>query len=559
MPIVSSSAQHDLADINGSGNLEDYAIDHAYITALAGSGVFGGITDADVLAVISDTIDGVLSASYSALFYHRIWLIPKRLALGSITANQVRTIELWNAHLEAKTLDSVTVDGDVEVTGLESATLEALASTLYEVSITLFGAPTLAATITYAFSDAEVNEVVGSVSGRRVIPFALRHNWVDPVIEQISFKTDVLPASSGKEQRIGLREIPRRRVEMTYLTLTPQERAYVENVLYGWQNRAYAVPLWADKAPLRTATAIGATTFDVDTVARDFEVGSLVFITDGTNHDTLEIESLTDDEITTVTGSLSAYSVGSRVVPAKIAMLDAQFSLARITNHHESARLAWQLQTDQDSTTRRAAYTPETYRGIEVYNRGNDYSAVIGIEQTLREELLDNEIGVLTKFTDEPFPRRSYPFSTLLTRDELPAFIEWIYNRKGQLKPFWFVERVPAFFLQADASADDETLVVKGYEFHNLTWGADARKDIAILTSDGWKYRRITGSSVDTETGVETIGIDSALGVALLTESNPLISYLKFVRQSTDTVELSYLSTHAIRTATSFTDLLTNN
>lgn len=556
--IVTSSRQHHIADVNVSTNLEGFAVDRVYLFAIAGSGLSGAVTGSDFIAVESDTVAGLRESSFLDLFYNRIWIIEKHTDLGSIVANQTRTIELWNAHFVSKTFSGYAVAGDITVSGLASGTLEALQSTLYDVSVSLVGSPTLIASIVWTFTDAEALTFLATIVGQRIIPFTLRHNWTQSVLEQIAFKTDVLPALSGKEQRIGIRRLPRRRLEMSYMTLTPLERAYLENVLYGWQGRSFAVPVWSDVTPLVDAVGAGDNLLQANTVNRDFEVGGLVYLTNGTTQDVLEIKSLTPDSITTTTTTLHAYGIGTKVVPARLGILESKLDFSRITNQLETVRLAWQINADQDSTHRREAYTPVTYRGVELYNVSNDYSAEIAVTQNLVETLQDSGTGKFGKSVGEPFPRRTIVFTNLLTRDELGLFFEWINNRVGMLNPFWFVERVPSFFLQEDVISTDVTMIVTtgGYATH--TFASPARRDIAILTTDGWKYRRITAATLNVDGITETITIDSALGVDLIAENNPLMSFLKLVRLASDTVELTYETSNVIHTATSFVDLLTN-
>jgi hypothetical protein len=559
MPVVSSAFQHTLGGIGGSTNLDDYAVDHDYVFVVGDDPFTGTVASAEPVEIASDVDDGILGTWFSDLYYHRIWLIEKHTDLGNLLADQERTIEVWNAHFTDKTISQFDVTGDIEVDGLASVTLNPLESTLYTVSIPLVGAPTLEATIVWTFADAEKATFTATIVGTRVIPFALRHNWASPVLEQISFKTDVLGAISGKEQRIGLMSDPRRRVEMTYLTLTALDRAYLENVLYGWQGRSYALPLWSDVTRIRAATTEGATVFDVDTTTRDFDIGGLLFVTNGVHHDTLEIIDLDEDSVTTKTGALNTYNEGAKIAPARLAVLESKFDLSRLTNQIEDVRLAWALLADQVSTNRRVSYTPVTYRDVEVYNVSNDYSEAIGITQTIAEEMSDNGTGIFRKLSiGDQYPRRTYPFRELKSRDQLGQFIEWVYRRKGKLNPFWFVERVPSFFLHADATDTDTTFVVKTGGYTQFSFPSQARRDIAILTSAGWRYRRITGSALNGD-GTETITLDTSLGVDLIASDNPMMSFLKFVRLEQDLIELSYESAGVIKTATSFIDLLTNN
>lgn len=553
--VTSVGGQQLLADINVTPNLDNFAIDNVYVFDRASSLMFGVESGDDVVALVSEATDGHREITFRDLWYNRIHVIEKHTQLGSVTANQERIIEVWNAYFVDQFMAGYESTGDIVVTGFMAGTFNALESHLYTVAIPLDGAPTIDAVITWHFDVLGIR--IGTVKGQRVIPFILRHNWTEKVLEQISFKTDVLPALSGKEQRIGIRRLPRRRFEMSYLTLTPLERSYLENVLYGWQGRRYAVPLWSDVTTLRAAVAEGDSFFDVDTITRDFDIGALVFITDGVNYDTLEISGVTEDSVTTATPSLNAYAFGSKIVPARLGTLESKIGLSRITNQLETARLAWALTADQESVNRRVDYTPVMYRGKEVYNVSNDYTNSIAVEQEFKTDTMDAENGAFGIYASDPHPRRTYPFSALSTRDELGQMIEWMYRREGRLNPFWYVERVPSFFLQADVLGDDVTFVVKTGGYTQQSFDSPARKDIAIKTTSGWMYRRITGSTIN-EDGTETITLDSNLGVNLVADANPLMSYIKFVRCDQDSFELSYTSTGAITTATAFIDLLTN-
>lgn len=541
-------------------NLDTYStvglVELAGLTSLA---LVGASSGDGVVDIVFDDNTGYQALSYVDVFYYHIWVIPLNTNLGSIVANQFREVELWNAHFTSKTFTGYTVTGDIDVTGTAAATMPPLASEIYNVSIPLAGAPQLEAQIVWTFTDAEESTFAATFIGQRVIIFKLPPNWQDSVVEQITYKTDVMTGLSGKEQRYGLRQTPRRRWEMTYLTVSAMERSYLENIMHGWHMRTYAVPFWVDATHLRSASALGATTFDIDTVTRDFDDGALLYLTDGVNSDTLEITGVTEDSVTTATGALSAYNVGTRAVPARLGSIEDKPALARHTNYYESVRLAWRLNADQVSTNRlEAPYAPELYRGIEVYNVSNDYRDAVSVNESLVEDIIDADVGLFAKYEGEPFPRRTYSFSNLLEREEFPNFLAWVHQRKGKLEPMWFCERVPSFFLRQVILADDTTIRVFTDGYTQYSFPSVARRDIAIRTSAGWKYRRITGSATNDD-GTDTITIDTALGVAVSVEENPLMSYLKFVRLDQDMVEISYETSGAARIATAFTDLLTTN
>jgi hypothetical protein len=552
--IVTSSAQLTISGL--SDNLNGYTNDTT-TWFKKGSDPISGSSSFVLTSVVTAAYDGVLATAYSDIFYHRIWVIPHTTNLGNLVANVVKQIEVWNANFSPVTLNSRSVEGDdsgMALTGLSSGTFNGRFSEVYELSASLDGAPVI--DYDYLF-DFDTEDVRAYIVGRRVLPFTLEHNWQDTVIEQIAFKTDVMAAQSGKEQRLNLRTAPRRRLEMSYVTMDAMERASLENTLIGWHTRVYAVPLWMDSARLADAVTIGQQTFNLDTANRDYDIGDFIFIQKGTTYDILEIDAITATTVHTRTGALNAYAVGTKVAPARLGVLESKIALDRQTSIAESFRFAWSLMADNVSSNRRVPYTPTTYRGLEVYNLSNDYSDTIQIGEEMREDVLDNDTGLFQKYQIEPFPRRTYPFRELFERSEFGNFIEWAYNRDGQRVPFWWVERVPAFKIVANESTLSSEITVTNVGYTLLINAAENRRDIAIRLANGsYLYRRIV-SAEDNLDGTETLTLDQTHGVNIVAADTPYVSYLKCVRLASDIVEIEYHSTNAIRTATSFTDLLT--
>lgn len=550
--LQTSSFPHDIDAIGGSVNLEQYAIDgtNAFI---ASSNLAGAVTSIGVREVTHTGRTGHKQTSYGDLYYNTIWVIAERTNISNMTTHQVIDIFVWNAYFVPNDLNGISVSGDdsgLTLNGTASGTFGGLEYETYTLTAGLDGAPVFDVTYTWDF---DTDDVPVNFTGRRVVPFILRHNWQAPINEQVSFKTDVLQPLSGKEQRRGLRKIPRRRIEMSYYTMSAAERSYLENLLYGWHKRPFLVPIWSDKTKLTSAITAGEITFFLDTTCKDFDIGGFIYLGD----DALEIESITDTSVTVSSPALNSYARGATVAPAKPCVMESSLRLDRITNHVDHINVAWLVDTATDSVNRRKAYTIPTYRGLEVYDRSNDYSQAISLDQDLREHIFDAEVGLRGRSEIEEFPRRRYSFRNLMTRSELGEFLEWFHLREGQLTPFWFNERTPAFTLVADVAFNAVTMIVEDVGYTTLINTANPRQDIAIKIAGTWYYRRITGA-VDNGDGTETLTIDSQLGVDILAATNPLISYLKCVRLAQDSVDLSYVTTDAVQGATSFIDLLTN-
>jgi hypothetical protein len=411
--IVSSSIPNTAASLGLSSNLGSYTNDTATVAKNASSLLSGtGSLVLPAFAHISET--GERSTGFGDLFYNRIWIIPQSVDLGNLVQDQVVSLEVWNAYFESNDLDGITVEGDdtgIVLTGPATHSFAELESVIYSLAVSLTGAPSINVTYDFAFNGIKT-PFPAFVVGERVIPFTLKHNWANSVLEQISAKTDIIPALSGREQRIGLRQAPRRRIEMSYLTLTPQDRASLENLLFGWHGRTFLVPMWQDVSQLQTATIVGDTVFSVDTINKDFDVNEFIYVTDGVHYDILEVDSLTSVSVTTKRGAANAYATGVRIAPARLGVLESKVGLSRLTSDAESMRFAWLIRADELSLNRRSPYTPVTYRGLEVYNVSNDYSQDIALDQEIHEEMVDAEIGLFSKYAIEGVSRRSDPVSS---------------------------------------------------------------------------------------------------------------------------------------------------
>jgi hypothetical protein len=552
---VSSSFEHDLPS-GFSTNLDNFAVDTTR-HVVASSPVAGSFSAVLHRLYGQQAFVGEKVTSFVDQFYNTIWVIPQLTEVGNLTAEVVVGVLVWNAYFFANDLEMVETVGDatgLTLSGFASGTFNPLEAKNYTITATLNGPPNFDVLYKWIF-DTDINST--RVTGRRVVPFVLRHNWETAVNEQLACKTDVLTAISGYEQRRGLRAIPRRRVEMVYLSMTANERATLENQLYGWQSRTFLVPLWSDQSPLTADAPVGSVNFSLDTRYRDFDVHGYIFITDGENVDTLQVDTITAGSITTKTASLFAYGAGAKVAPARFGSPESKIDAARITSIADAPRMAWLIDADQASINRRKAYTPVTYRGLEVYEKSNDYSNQIAVTQELDETILDNDLGVRDRDSGEPYPRRTYPFRNLMLRDEFAEFLDWFYTREGRLNPFWYNERVPAFEITQDVLFNSTTMRVRNVGYSTLIATATPRRDIAIKNGSTWIYRRINGA-VDNQDGTETISLDAAPGVTLLAADEPLISYLKCVRLAQDSVDLSFETSGIVRGATSFIDLLTN-
>lgn len=481
-------------------------------------------------------------------WYDRIHLIPGVLALGNLVQSQVRTIEVWNAWQVPKRLASVAGVGTEGLTLTEPVaaptTFGALESRLYTLSISLTGPPTIDAGYTFTFA-GQAPELV--VTGARVIGFAFRPNWRDPVVERLIWLTDVIRRRDGSEQRISLRSIPRREFEYR-VTLTSAAAARMDAAVWGWQARVFAVPIWTDPAVLAAALPAGSISVPVDTALRDYAAGSLAaLVQDDYDHEIVEVLSVAGGSITLARPTGQDWPAGTHLYPARLARLGAQVRITRPTAAVVEARIALQVEPLQPL----AGITgpaPSTYLGADTYLTPPNRVEALDDDITRAMEIIDAQTGPWA--VDDPEGRpdivRSYRW-LLRDRAAVSAHKAWLLARAGRYSSAWVPTFARDMELVAQAGGTATTLVIEDIGYRNFYALATGRRDIAVrLPSGTWALRRIVGAD-QVVAGQERIQIDSALGATV--DPGVWICLLGLHRLDTDRVELAWHSAEVVETA----------
>jgi hypothetical protein len=477
-------------------------------------------------------------------WYDRIHVTPAKLEMGYVVAAQTQDLTVWNAYMTPKTLSSITSE-NVEGIGLTQPaptplTYQALRERTYTITVTDRGPNIIDAA--YQFNFVGANSPLVEITGIRITAWTWAPNWGEPMIERLEWLTDTLVAFDGTEQRIQLREYPRRALEFSFGAQGKQRRR-LDIALYGWGARGWALPFWPDGQRLEASLLIGDLVVPVSTTNRDFTAGGLVMLLadDGTS-EVIEIESVAADSLTLARGVLRDWPATSAVIyPVHLARLPASHGFQRFTHDYVDGRVRFDF---QDASAWPAA-VETNYRGLPVLTEKPNW--VQDIDQTMIRKLSQLDYGTGQRaFDDEsnlPEILQSYRWF-LDTRTKIAAFRSWLYSRAGKAKAVWVPTWADDLQLAADAGAAATTIDVENVDYTKQIWPTPRlhRRDIRIeLTSGAVYYRRITGAA-EINTTIERLGIDSAVGVILTPATVRSISFLALARLDADGVEINWFT-----------------
>lgn len=473
-------------------------------------------------------------------WYHRVHLLPAKIALGNLLSTQIRQIEVWNAHFAPKTLSALVGENDGGITIAAPAnpptTYGMLESRLHNISVSLDGPPVIEASFTFQFP-GEAPRL--SITGRRVVVFGIKPNWVDGWLERLMWATDVLTARDGTEQRISLRTKPRRSLEFSIL-VGRDDAALLDVLLSAWQSRVYALPIWPDKARLPLTLPAGSTLIPIPTLNLEYEAdGLLVIGSDSRNTEAAEILSVAANAVTLKQPLLQTWPAGAFVAPARTARLRNSQPVIRVTESVASARLVFDIAGTTTITTQES---PTTFNSAPVWLARPNRVRDVETDYRRLAEVLDFDTGItaVDDHAARPFVRRAFDY-LLKNRTEIAAFRGWLAARAGRLTAFWHPtwEASIAPTRKILANQTVMTIASRGYALYfNPMPG---RTEAAFLHKSGaWHFRSIQGFGAGTSGDEEVMTINQPFGFDADPEDWITIYFLEKTRLDADQIEINW-------------------
>jgi hypothetical protein len=153
--------------------------------------------------------------------------------------------------------------------------------------------------------------------------WSFRANWKSPVLERLSFLTDLLRAEEGAEQRRSLRETPRRTVEADFLLRGP-ERTFFDLFVNRFAGGDVMIPLYWDIVSLPEATIIGTTDrINFNNVQREFVPGyAIIMGNDALTYEVVEIAGMDAEGIDLAAPTTRKWPRGATLMPLRRAFID---------------------------------------------------------------------------------------------------------------------------------------------------------------------------------------------------------------------------------------------
>lgn len=519
--------------------------------------IITGATSPVVLIDVTEIpVTGAITPVFFDDWYNRIHLNPRKIDLFNVVSDQTRQVTLWNAYLTNKNLTSTDfpiAEGVSVVSPVATPyVIRPLEVLNYSLVVSTDGPPTIDVDLTWNITGEE--DLVVEVTGRRIIVWPFPPNWSQQYAESLDWLTDVMTSFSGDEQRYALRSKPRRIIEYSSV-VQKEESAIAGNLLWGWQNRNYAVPLWFDKTVLSGGASIGATTLSLDTTNRGFFSGGLLLLINGPmDYEAIEIDSFTSSSVALAKPLERAWSVGTKVYPVNVARLPTNVTSTQLTDSVRQLAVTFVSDPVQNDPYIPVAAASTTHNGYEVILRKPNWAVPIEIDNEFLYESADFQVGGIAYATSTTYPKITRRFQwNLHSKTEIRQFREMLGRMKGRNRaaylPTWFSE----FELWSTEVASAVTIKVKNNEFYRMVNADPALNTLMILPRTGAPIIRTIGSVGIDPSGFVTLGLNAAVGIDLNVTTLSRLSLVHLCRLTTDRVTINWLSDEKATVEANFT------
>lgn len=495
---------------------------------------------------IDRTTTGWINYSFFDDYYNRVWFLPSVVDFGPLTSETTFPVYMWNAHLIDKTLEGINVgtDDSVRPGGINLPLhLNALAGTYFNVIASINGDPTIDTEFGFTFDPLEFVSL--PILGIRARLWPFRVNWKDGFETTLDYKTDIIQAGDGTEQRIATRQTPRKAFRFTSLVNEGDWRTFVRQMNV-WQGRATIVAEYPKFARL-SATAIDGQGFlTVEEVPDWLVPGTLLVLMEKGREPLLRTVDDISGNLVALTGIVSGeWRAGLKVFKGLSGRLNNSISASQYRNN--TAVVTLNFDADPGREIYPDAGVPDVvHRGREVLLKRPNWREQLQPSFEVAREIVDYGTGRIDQYLPFEFSDR-YHKATYLGRNSVEVDeIERFFRRQmGQQGEFFMPTWTEDIQIMSPVEATTSNLRVAGPMFGRDYADDPVYRDLIIWFHDGTYLLRTVQSIYEV---TDIIGNDSNIQVtepfpfAFTPESISQICWMPLWRLASDGITLAHVT-----------------
>lgn len=489
---------------------------------------------------------GTLARTEAEDWFEDVYVLPRSLDVGLILSTQQFAFSVFNSDRElAHDWDAFTnnVDNGVSIINLPSLpfTMDRMHGTSMTLEVTPDGPATIDGTLDFQFDfPIDPTAIQVEVLGSRIVLWAFEPE--SSMIEKLEFRTDILEHADGTEQRVSMRKNPRQSFEMVVPLDDGPERQRAEYLLFNWQDKVFAFPVWHEPSVLMSDIPIGTTVIPVNTTDfADYRVGGQMIILESqTTFDAQVVVSFTSTSITIASPTTNAYAAGVRVYPMRTVIADQNVAGLRFPVNLDELEVRMRVLDNDSDLADTSAFS--TFNSKVLLDDDNFVKTSSSQSLVRKLQNLDNLTGIFQHQSIWDRSRRtSTKLAIIVTRQRLWEYRQLLHALRGRQVSFY----IPTFFKDLEiadtlgSGATIGTITNVGYAQH--VQQRSPNNVIRVELNDGTVFTRTITGSAPIDAATEQITIDAGWPQLIEPEDVARVDMLEKVRLDSDVVTIRHL------------------
>lgn len=491
---------------------------------------------------------GYIEHSYFTMYYNRIWMLPGLVDFGPVTTDAYRDVYIWNAHLRQTTITEILHPADRSI-GISGITLplrmHPLQSVVYRVEVSPDGEPSIDGTFTFIADPTETTRVRVTGMRSRIWPFP--PNWNEPYEINYEMRSEILTSRSGKEQRISLRQSPRKSYRFSALVHDERFRAFLRH-MNAWQQRSTVMPEYSRLTRLSQPVADGSISIIVDEVPDWLAPGRLVSMFNKSGAIVRSVEAIIGNTVTLASAISGDWPAKSRLYAAEVGRLSPNISASQHTNITSTVQVDFKVTPGTEYMP--APVEPmRMYRDREVFLKRPNWGTPLSPEFQAVIEEVDFGVGRVDYFLPVQFNTRISKAEFIgVSRTDIQEYVDFFRRQFGQTGEFYMPTFTHDVNIKVAAQEGSSTIRIAGTDFFDDYGQSSIYRDIAIFMKTGeiLTYRARDIFIVDDADGRDTaILTDGVFPSEISNATTRQICWMPLWRLMSDGLTVQHVTTTA--------------
>jgi hypothetical protein len=373
------------------------------------------------------------------------------------------------------------------------------------------------------------------------------------IIETLEWKTSVLKAYDGSEQRIKIRQSPRQHFKYEILLETNKLNSWWDSQIHNWQKSKWLIPIWPELEEHSVNINHHDTTIAVNTAYSDFRDNSKAIIWKSrTEYEVVVIDTVQDNQLNLGYSVLNTFIGTKYIIPIRESYVTASSDKQRFNSEVSRINLVFKI---YDNTNLTGFVPVSNYDGFPVLEIPSFMNMTHGENSSPDMMVLDYETGIfkIANHTDFNYVTQQHKF---INEGKAACwnFKKSLYSLNGKQKTVLIPTFRSDLTLSSDVYGSDNTIDIENIQLEDNMGLNNLRTYIGFYFPNTGQLiiRKITAIT-EIDASIEQITLDAApQNQTIATNNNCRVCYVDKCRLNSDSLEIRWVKAHENECETQF-------